>query len=53
MAYDSSLFRLFVEGIKITRDNSIDGEEPVIVNEVAPTLLKTKDSEVVKLKVER
>jgi hypothetical protein len=53
MAYDSALYRLFVQGIKLTRDNSIDGEEPVIVNEVAPTLLKTKDSEVVKLKVER
>ena len=53
MAYDTALYRLFVEGIKITRDNSIDGEEPIIVNEVAPTLLKTKDSEVVKLKVER
>ena len=52
MAVSTGLFRSFVQGIKITRDNSIDGEDAVIVNEVAPTVLKTQDSETSKLRTE-
>ena len=52
MALSTGLFRSFVQGIKITRDNSIDGEDAVIVNEVAPTVLKTQDSETSKLRTE-
>ena len=39
-------------GIKITNDNSIDGEDAVIINEVAPTVLKTQDSDTSKLRTE-
>ena len=52
MAVDTVLFRAFYQGTLLTRDNTIDGEEPVIVNEVAPTVLKTQDSDTSKLKVE-
>jgi hypothetical protein len=52
MAVDTVLFRAFYQGTSLTRDNTIDGEEPVIVNEVAPTVLKTQDSDTSKLKVE-
>ena len=52
MALSTGLFRAFVQGIKITNDNSIDGEDAVIINEVAPTVLKTQDSDTSKLRTE-
>ena len=52
MAVDTNLFRAFYQGTLLTRDNTIDGEEPIIVNEVAPTVLKTQDSETSKLRTE-
>ena len=52
MALSTGLFRAFVQGIKITNDNSIDGEDAVIINEVAPTVLKTQDSNTSKLRTE-
>jgi len=52
MAESTNLFRAFVQGTLLTRDNTIDGGEPVEITEVAPTVLKTQDSETAKLKVE-
>ena len=52
MAVSTNLFRAFYQGTILTRDNTIDGEEPIIVNEVAPTVLKTQDSETSKLRTE-
>ena len=52
MAVDTNLFRAFYQGTLLTRDNTIDGEEPIVVNEVAPTVLKTQDSETSKLRTE-
>ena len=52
MAETTNLFRAFVQGTLLTRDNTIDGGEPVEITEVAPTILKTQDSDVSKLKVE-
>ena len=52
IAHDSSLFRAFYIGTKLTRDNTIDGNEPVEITAVAPTVLKTQDSDTSKLKVE-
>jgi hypothetical protein len=52
MAVSTNLFRAFYQGNILTRDNTIDGEEPVIVNEVAPTVLKTQDSDTSKLRTE-
>ena len=52
MAETTNLFRAFVQGTLLTRDNTIDGGEPVEITEVAPTVLKTQDSETAKLKVE-
>jgi len=52
MAETTNLFRAFVQGTLLTRDNTIDGGEPVEITEVAPTVLKTQDSDTSKLKVE-
>ena len=52
MAETTNLFRAFVQGTLLTRDNTIDGSEPVEITEVAPTVLKTQDSVTAKLKVE-
>ena len=52
MAETTNLFRAFYQGTLLTRDNTIDGGEPVEINEVAPTVLKTQDSDTAKLKVE-
>jgi len=52
MAETTNLFRAFVQGTLLTRDNTIDGGEPVEITEVAPTVLKTQESETAKLKVE-
>ena len=52
MAETTNLFRAFVQGTLLTRDNTLDGGEPVEITEVAPTVLKTQDSDTSKLKVE-
>ena len=52
MAETTNLFRAFYQGTLLTRDNTIDGGEPVEITEVAPTVLKTQDSDTAKLKVE-
>ena len=52
VAYDSSLFRTFYQGVKLTRENSIDGKEPIEVNQVAPTTIVTQDSDISKLRTE-
>ena len=52
MAHDTRLFRAFYQGTKLTRDNTIDGGEPVEVTIVAPTTLVTQDSEQSKLRTE-
>ena len=45
MAETTNLFRAFYQGTLLTRDNTIDGGEPVEITEVAPTVLKTQDSD--------
>ena len=50
---DSSLFRIFYIGTKLTRDNTIDGKEPIEVNQVSPTTIVTQDSDITKLRTEK
>ena len=38
MAESTNLFRAFYQGTLLTRDNTIDGSEPVEITEVAPTV---------------
>ena len=52
VAYDSSLFRTFYQGTKLTRDNTIDGKEPIEVNQVSPTTIVTQDSDITKLRTD-
>jgi hypothetical protein len=52
IAYDSSLFRTFYKGVTLTRENTIDGKEPIEVNQVAPTTIVTQDSDISKLRTE-
>jgi hypothetical protein len=52
VAYDSSLFRTFYKGVTLTRENTIDGKEPIEVNQVAPTTIVTQDSDISKLRTE-
>jgi len=52
VAYDSSLFRTFYLGTTLTRDNTIDGKEPIEVNQVSPTSIVTQDSDITKLRVD-
>ena len=52
MAHDTRLFRAFYQGTSLSRDNTIDGKDPIEVTIVAPTTLKTQDAEQTKLKVE-
>ena len=52
VAYDSSLFRTFYQGVTLTRENTIDGKEPIEVNQVAPTTIVTQDSDISKLRTE-
>ena len=52
VAYDSSLFRTFYQGVSLTRDNTIDGKEPIEVNQVSPTTIVTQDSDITKLRTE-
>ena len=52
IAHDSSLFRAFYIGTKLTRDNTIDGKEPIEVNQVSPTSIVTQDSDITKLRTD-
>ena len=52
MAYDTNLFKSFYQGNLLTKDNTIDGNEPVEVTITSPTKLVTQNSGESKLKVE-
>ena len=52
VASDSPLFRTFYLGTKLTRDNTIDGKEPIEVNQVSPTSIVTQDSDITKLRTD-
>ena len=52
VAYDSPLFRTFYLGTTLTRDNTIDGKEPIEVNQVSPTTIVTQDSDITKLRTD-
>jgi len=52
MAYDTTLFRSFYKGNLLTKNNTIDGGEPVEVTITSPTRLVTRESGESKLKVE-
>jgi hypothetical protein len=52
MAYDSKLFRLFYKGQLLTKDNTIDGKDPVEITITSPTRLVTQEPGDSKLKVE-
>ena len=52
VALDSSLFRLFYKGVNLTKDNTIDGLEPVEITITTPTKLVTQEPGDSKLKVE-
>jgi len=52
IAYDSPLFRTFYLGTKLTRDDTIDGKEPIEVNQVSPTTIVTQDSDITKLRTD-
>ena len=52
IAYDSPLFRTFYLGTKLTRDNTIDGKEPIEINQVSPTTIVTQDSDITKLRTD-
>ena len=51
-AYDSPLFRLFYKGQILTKNNTIDGKEPVEITITTPTKLVTQEPGDSKLKVE-
>ena len=52
MAYDGNLFRAFVQGTLLTKDNTIDGNEPVEITITSPGKLVTQNSGESKLKVD-
>ncbi len=52
MAYESKLFRLFYKGQLLTKDNTIDGKDPVEITITSPTKLVTQEPGESKLKVE-
>ena len=51
-AYESTLFRTFVQGDILTKDNTIDGKDPVEITITSPTRLVTQEPGESKLKVE-
>ena len=51
-AYESTLFRTFVQGEILTKDNTIDGLEPIEITITTPTKLVTQEPGESKLKVE-
>ena len=52
IAYSTNLYRAFYQGILLTKDNTIDGKEPIEVNQVQPTTITTQDSDISKLRTE-
>ena len=52
MAYESKLFRLFYKQDLLTKDNTIDGKEPVEITITSPTKLVTQEPGDSKLKVD-
>tara|TARA_B100000287_G_scaffold434820_1_gene500525 strand:- start:1275 stop:2582 length:1308 start_codon:yes stop_codon:yes gene_type:complete len=52
VAYESSLFRLFYKQELLTKDNTIDGKEPVEITITSPTKLVTQEPGDSKLKVD-
>ena len=52
LAYDSKLFRLFYKGQLLTKDNTIDGKEPVEIIITTPTKLVTTEQGDSKLKTD-
>ena len=52
MAYDTTLFRSFYKGNLLTKDNTIDGGDPVEITITSPTRLVTQESGESKLKVD-
>ena len=52
MAYDTNLFKSFYQGNLLTKDNTIDGNEPVEITITSPSKLVTQNSGESKLKVE-
>ena len=52
MAYETKLFRLFYKGQLLTKDNTIDGKDPVEITVTSPTKLVTQEPGESKLKVE-
>ena len=51
VADSNNLFRSFYQGTKATRDNSIDGKDPIEVILTAPTTLVTQEGDDAKLRV--
>ena len=51
-AYESTLFRTFVKGELLTKDNTIDGKDPIETTITTPTRLVTQEPGESKLKVE-
>jgi hypothetical protein len=51
MATHTKLFRTFYQGIRLTKDNTIDGKEPIESIVTTPTTLVTKEPGESKLKV--
>ena len=51
-AYESTLFRTFVKGELLTKDNTIDGKDPIETTITTPTRLETQEPGESKLKVE-
>ena len=51
-AYESTLFRTFVKGELLTKDNTIDGKDPIETTITTPTRLVTQELSESKLKVE-
>ena len=51
-AYESTLFRTFVKGELLTKDNTIDGKDPIETTITTPTKLVTQEPGDSKLKVE-
>ena len=52
VTYESTLFRTFVKGELLTKDNTIDGKEPIETTITTPTRLVTQEPGESKLKVE-
>ena len=52
IAYSTNLYRAFYQGTLLTKDNTIDGKEPIEVNQVQPTTITTQDSDISKLRTE-